>query len=53
MTLGDPKTLAAALQDILANQMRRVVMGRQGLAFESDWSPEQCRLGLVEAPQPA
>lgn len=53
MKPGDPKTLAAALQDILADPTRRVEMGRQSLALVSDWSYEQCRLGLVEASRPA
>lgn len=53
MKSGDPKTLPAALQDILADPTRRMELGRQSLALVSDWSYEQCRLGLVKASQPA
>ncbi len=52
MKAGDPVSLAAAVEDILSDPLRRAEMGQRSLAIISDWNYERCRLGLVDAVTP-
>jgi glycosyltransferase involved in cell wall biosynthesis len=46
---GDVSALSKSLDKLVADDAKRIAMGRESLAIISEWSYEQCRIGVLAA----